>query len=204
MLLACNRPIMQNELLFSGNDISLISRAQHVGKSYSVAFRKDIFVPTDPSKTCINYPSTKFKSYKDCDDAFIYNAYKHYKHLDPVWVSGFHDKNTSAKSFIPNYNKSIFINMFNGVTQSDCPRPCSTVRVISRLVRTWKKYEDYSLIDIAPSSSVLEARTDFVKPTISAFLSEFGGAMGLWLGLGMVQVVQTSWTIFRRYVYGGK
>jgi hypothetical protein len=32
--------------------------------------------------------------------------------------------------------------------------------------------------------------TDFVKLPLSNFLSDVGGSVGLWLGLGMVQAVQ--------------
>ena len=33
-------------------------------------------------------------------------------------------------------------------------------------------------------------RTDFLKFYLSTFLSDLGGSMGLWLGLGMVQAVE--------------
>jgi hypothetical protein len=33
-------------------------------------------------------------------------------------------------------------------------------------------------------------RTDFVQPTVSTILSEIGGSLGLWLGLGAVQAAQ--------------
>ena len=32
--------------------------------------------------------------------------------------------------------------------------------------------------------------TDFVKPTLSSFLSDVGGSAGLWLGLGVAQAVE--------------
>ena len=202
--LACNRPIMEHQLLFSGNAIRLSSSKQNIGKSYSVAFEKVTFVENDPSKNCENYPTAHYKSYKDCDNAFIKEAYKQFNQLDPVWASGLLLKNVSSNFEVPNYDDSVFINIFNGITRSKCPQPCSTVRVISRLAREWKKYEDFSLIDIAPSSLVLVTRTDFVKPPISSLVAEFGGAMGLWLGLGVVQLVQTSFILCRKYLYRRK
>ena len=32
--------------------------------------------------------------------------------------------------------------------------------------------------------------TDFIKPTLSTILSEVGGSLGLWLGLGALQAVE--------------
>ena len=48
------------------------------------------------------------------------------------------------------------------------------------------------MIDLVPSSSLMESKTDFVSPSLSLILSQFGGALGLWLGLGVTQLVQVK------------
>ena len=62
--LATSRPIMQHQLLFSGNDIFLDKSPESIGKSYSVLLAQEVFVQNDPSKNCKNYPTSRFKSYK--------------------------------------------------------------------------------------------------------------------------------------------
>ena len=56
------------------------------------------------------------------------------------------------------------------------------------------------MIDLVPTSSLMESKTDFVSPSLSLILSQFGGALGLWLGLGVTQLVQVkqSLTICKR------
>ena len=48
------------------------------------------------------------------------------------------------------------------------------------------------MIDLVPSTSLMESKTDFVSPSLSLILSQFGGALGLWLGLGVTQLVQVQ------------
>ena len=50
------------------------------------------------------------------------------------------------------------------------------------------------MIDLVPSSSLMESKTDFVSPSLSLILSQFGGALGLWLGLGVTQLVQVQYS----------
>ena len=52
------------------------------------------------------------------------------------------------------------------------------------------------MIDLVPTSSLMESKTDFVSPSLSLILSQFGGALGLWLGLGVTQLFQVQHSLF--------
>ena len=39
--------------------------------------------------------------------------------------------------------------------------------------------------------------TEFVRPLVSGLLSDMGGSMGLWLGLGVLQALQMGATCLR-------
>ena len=39
--------------------------------------------------------------------------------------------------------------------------------------------------------------TEFVRPLVSSLLSDLGGSMGLWLGLGVLQALQLGATCLR-------
>ena len=54
---------------------------------------------------------------------------------------------------------------------------------------------DTSMIDLVPSGTLTETKTDFVKTSFTSWLSSFGGALGLWLGLGLCQLVQVNMSL---------
>ena len=54
---------MQHELLFSGNNVILEQSPTTIGKSYSVAFKQEVFMEEDASKNCKNYPNLNYEDY---------------------------------------------------------------------------------------------------------------------------------------------
>ena len=42
------------------------------------------------------------------------------------------------------------------------------------------------------AEKVAISRTDFLQPTLSSVLSEIGGSLGLWMGLGALQAKWSS------------
>ena len=195
-----SRPVIETQLLFSGNNIEMTEKKEDEARVYSVSFTKNIFMEKDLTKNCKNYPNKNFQTYNDCDAAFIHNFYNSIGQLNPIWVQDL-SRNISSSTFIPNLTKdnAQVSNVVTGVTSSKCPLPCSTTRVSSRLLSAYSTGSAYNWIDLVPVSSVLVTTTDFVKPNLSKLLSEYGGSMGLWLGLGVVQLFQICFFIIKQY-----
>ena len=82
--------------------------------------------------------------------------------------------------------------LFDGTQLSDCPVPCTTTNTDTKHLFdiTNVRNSNSSTILLTFSSKVLVTKTDFPEFSLVSFLSEVGGSMGLWLGLGMVQVLE--------------
>ena len=84
-----------------------------------------------------------------------------------------------------------YADLFDGTQLSDCPLPCTTTYTETKhLFDRTVSNSNISTLLLTVSSKVLVTRTDFPEFSLASFLSEVGGSMGLWLGLGMVQVME--------------
>ena len=72
---------------------------------------------------------------------------------------------------------------------SQGPLPCFIMHVESRFLR--EKMSDHKLLIkiLTYSNNVLESKTYFLKFNFLIFLSDVGGSMGLWLGIGLLQAL---------------
>merc|ERR1712222_78711 len=78
--------------------------------------------------------------------------------------------------------------LFSGIATSDCPLPCTTISTEAKLT---DKYEHVNPgFGLQFQQTVEVTSTKMMTPTLSSFLSEVGGSLGLWLGLGVLQVLQ--------------
>ena len=84
--------------------------------------------------------------------------------------------------------------LWDGTQLSPCPLPCSTTHTDTRLLAEYPGTKNSSRINLTFSTKVEVTTTDFLKFYLSTVLSDLGGSMGLWLGLGMVQAVEVVCT----------
>ena len=161
--------------------------------------KENRFIEEDESKNCVNYAWKDFKNYADCDNEYVRSALP--KDLSPIWAAYSFDNVTERWLFkakpgytLPDY----YSDLLDGTQPSDCPLPCSTISVDSRLLGHSNGVNS-SMIDLTFNPTVLVTSTDFIQCTFATFLADMGGSMGLWLGLGLLQAVE----ILAQYLSAG-
>ena len=106
--------------------------------------------------------------------------------LVPIWFADNKDKVTT--SFFMEELKEY--GLATGTRKSNCQMPCSTMHVDSRSLSVEDGEE--TAIALFFSDNVLVTKTQFIKFNFLMFLSDIGGSMGLWLGLGLLQALRIS------------
>ena len=89
----------------------------------------------------------------------------------------------------------LYFNLLTGSTASPCPLPCSTFYTDTRFLAetaspTLAETNNSALLSLLFSSKVVVTSTDFPSSPLGSFMAEVGGCLGLWLGLGVLQVLQ--------------
>ena len=160
-------------------------------KTYDVMLSKNIFVETDPTKRCASYPSTKDESYNDCDKKFVKKELEKYvaKDFIPIWATdNLYHVSTANVFFYSNLN--IVTSLLDGSRSSKCPLPCETSSMRTRFFS--EEYSENATLQINFANRVPVSKTDFVAFDIFQCLSDIGGSLGLWLGLGVLQLLEVA------------
>jgi len=79
--------------------------------------------------------------------------------------------------------------LWDGVNESDCPLPCEIYSTETRHTDSTNS-QGYIGFSITFQQNVEVTTIRVIKPTLFSFLSDVGGSLGLWLGLGVLQVLQ--------------
>ena len=152
---------------------------------YGIKLRENTFSKKDFSKNCVNYPNDGHETYIDCDDDFLASAVP--SGLVPIWVTN-KTQTVTNSLHLQNFDEFYFGSLFVGEQLSPCPLPCTTLHVESRLLR--EADFNYPIISLAFSKTVVVTNTHFIEFNFLLFLSDIGGSMGLWLGLGLCQALE--------------
>ena len=101
-----------------------------------------------------------------------------------------------------------------GIQNSDCLRPCESTKVAicqhnqftilfgcfkftSRLESTFKS-QDFSAFIFTINDQVEVTESYIPEFSISVFLGQLGGSLGLWLGVGAVQLINIGVNLLNR------
>ena len=58
-----------------------------LNKKFFMTFSQTLNIESDPGLNCKIYPNSQFKSYRECDEAFIYNEMKNVYKIMPFWAA---------------------------------------------------------------------------------------------------------------------
>ena len=156
---------------------------------YSVDFEQKVFVPEDASIGCKNYPWGPHHSYNDCDEAYMENFIN--ENYPPGFRPFFMSKDETQATSTPVFLNDTEYQYFNGYTRNDCPLPCTRTSISAASMIDSISYSNLSYIDLILPQTILVTTTFYPKFSLSELLASLGGSMGLWLGLGVLQLVQT-------------
>ena len=75
----------------------------------------------------------------------------------------------------------------DGTQPSECLLPCLSTKIKASVFSS-EDYSNHSKFDITFEQTVAVTEYYFEKFSISSFLSSMGGILGLWLGVGVMQI----------------
>ena len=79
--------------------------------------------------------------------------------------------------------------LFDGTRESDCERPCRSTRVIGTELSQVCTAKNHSSLHLTLDQTLTLYDSDFPGFSWVSLLTDLGGSLGLWLGLGLAQVV---------------
>ena len=188
------RQLLQNNINHLGG-IKTITYAKNSTKSPSITFgmeiKQDVYDEKDLTKSCSIYPNTQFNSYKECDQQFgIYKLSSIFgSNVTPLWSTDNISHVTAGPISSNNQEfRSVHYNLLSGIMLSDCKQPCTITK--TNTFSNGQQDTPKSEMIVIFNDKMPVTTTNLVPFSLTAYLSNLGGILGLWLGLGMVQLAE--------------
>ena len=176
----------------TGDRIERLDMGKERFQSYAIDFKQNIFVEEDKSIGCANYPTADFDTYNDCDQAAMLASVLKPPYppgFTPVFMTNSPANVTSGPVYIrgskPDYYKFIGLKL-----PRSCPRHCVQTRSSVTFLVEGKYEYNLTRIDLLLPETMLVTRTFYPSFSLVELLAGLGGSLGLWLGLGALQLLQ--------------
>ena len=178
---------------YSGPTISLANMSSGERKDFIVSVSQQLFVEEDESKACRNYPNNQFTTFSDCDELFVRTSLSSLAPPDflPIWAT---ENTTEVTKLVAGQMSGLALltvdKLREGSRQSSCPASCTSTTISARHILTGDTFSDHSAVIFTFSDVVMVTHTGFPAFSLAQELATLGGSMGLWLGLGVLQVLE--------------
>ena len=158
---------------------------------YIFEFKQNTFSEEDEEKGCKNYPWKEYSSYRDCDDSFVSDQLGVYPFI-PVWATDdlkvvtnhtFFDKGKDEDTF------HLLIDLYDGTRMSSCPLPCTSTTVSGLWISSQNEAKSLTTFDFTFGHTIIITVSKFPRFNLARFVSNLGGSLGLWFGLGVSQLI---------------
>ena len=194
------RSYRHNFLSRPGSTIELKSLKRGSVKDVMLMMEQEMFEEEDEDNPCKNYPNEDYESFEDCDNTFVHDflEYKFPVQFMPIWATDNTSQVTLLEALKTNGLELLdYKKIISGRTPNNCLRPClvTSIKTINLGVTSNKRNMSRILIDFP--NEVPLTKFEFPKFSLVPFLSEVGGSMGLWLGLGVVQLFQALYDLIQ-------
>ena len=147
-----------------------------------------VYVSADLSKHCAVYPTPQFASYLACDRAYGLEV------LAAIFGPGFtplaYSDNLTTVTATPTFGRDITVhqNLVSGRKLSNCRLPCTITKTKTKHLGDQDYKQQGLRVEFKKDMGV--RTTSLVPFSASKLLTEVGGVLGLWLGLGTVQLLE--------------
>ena len=157
-----------------------------------VEFSQNVFVEEDPSVQCKNYPSEEFDTFDDCDKEEMQSWVIDKYNFLPFFMAK-EESNATAGPVEVDFNCHEFAAPqayahYNGYIKSNCPRPCTQTQI--KLNKLLTEKWPHPSVELMFSDKVMVTYNYYPEFSLVEALASLGGSLGLWLGLGVLQLLQ--------------
>ena len=167
-------------------EVMLMQKLVH---KYIVEFSQSVFVEEDASVRCKNYPSEDFDTFDDCDKEMMQSWVIDKYNFLPFFMAK-EESNATAGPVEVDFNchEVQAYAHYNGYIKSTCPRPCTQTQIkLNKLVtEKWSQ----TMVEVMFSDKVMVTYNYYPEFSLVEALASLGGSLGLWLGLGVLQLLQ--------------
>ena len=134
-----SRALKINSKAYTGAKLSVADLSQTWNKKFLLTVQQTTL------SNCVEYPSSEFSSYKECDDAFLSEVCQALK-VRPFWAAA-NLSLVTRETVRPDLETELKLwDLFDGSRLSDCPLPCLATSVRGSEIAEWRTNNKHSTL----------------------------------------------------------